>query len=226
MNDTKDAREISVNGVIGLVFGLALLVLGGWIGWDFHTIWQTWPTVDAEVIGGDVEESAQYPTAREGIATRLFTPRIEFRYTLHEKPYVTRAWLNPLDSQEKAQKSLLAGYPPGSHQMIRYNPKDPTDIRLGTADFSMLASSVVLLAAGLVLCAMGMSALAASPRAGASGAPGWWQRAKISGRVLGFRPPAGPSSDAIATIRCPSCGRQVEANQDTCPNCLKSLRAA
>ncbi len=226
MGSKKDARKISGNGVFAFIFGLVLLVVGCWIAREFYTIWHTWPTADATVIGGEVEESVHYPTARGGIGTPQFKPRIEFRYTLNQQPYITRAWLNAEDTREKAQKRLLAAYPPGSHHVIRYNPDDPTDIRFGTPDVSMLVFSVVLLASGLVLSAIGAGALASSRRAGISGAPGWDQGTKASGQVSGFRTPPVPGSNVVATICCPSCGRQVEANLDTCPNCLKSLRAA
>ncbi len=226
MESEKDAREIPGSGVFVLVFGLVLLVVGGWIGWEFHVIWHTWPTADAEVIRGDVEESVYYPTARGGIVTHQFKPRIELRYTLHQKAYVTKAWLSAEDTRQKAQQRLLAAYPPASHHLIRCNPDDPTVIRIGNPEYSMMAFSAALLAAGLVLCAMAAGALGASRRVGVSEELGRGQRAKTSGEVIGIPSPAEPGPDVIAAIRCPSCGRQVEANQDTCPNCLKSLRAA
>jgi hypothetical protein len=226
MDNKRDARGISGKGVFGLLSGLALLLVGGWIGWNFHTVWHTWPTVDAEVVGGDVKVVTIHPAVRGGITTRQFRPTIEFRYTLHEKEYVTKAWLgSSADSYQEARKTLDR-YPAGSHQVIRYSPKDPTDLRFGTPGFTIPAFSVVLMAVGLVLCAMEVRALATSAKASVSSAPGWWQKARVSGRSLGFRTHPTPRSDVIGTIRCPSCGRQVEADRDTCSNCLKSLRAA
>jgi len=225
MDNKKDTRGICRKGVFGLLFGLLLLV-GGWMGWNFHIVWHAWPTVVAEVMGGDVKGVSIHPTARGGVTTSRFRPRIEFRYTLHDKEYITKAWLDPsADSYQKARKTLDR-YPPGSRQVIRYSPKDPTDIRMGAPALSMPAFWMVLMALGLLLCAMGVRAFVIAAEANVSNVPGFWQRVRISGRALGFRTRPMPRSEVVGTLRCPSCGRQVEVNQETCPNCSKSLRAA
>jgi hypothetical protein len=228
MDNIEDARETADNGVVWLLFGLVLLVAGGWIGWRFHSAWYTWPSVDASVVGGGVEEFHQYPTARGGRAILRFRSRIEFRYTLYRKEYITKAWLDsPADSYQEAPEGLLATYAPGTHHAIRCNPQDPTDIRFGSPDFSALALSLLLLGIGLLICASGVRTFArAYSRRPVSAAPSWFQRAKAAGVVLGFPFRSSASSGGAATIRCPGCGESVEADQSICPKCSRSLRAA
>ena len=47
----------------------------------------------------------------------------------------------------------------------------------------------------------------------------------VPATVLPFIDRSRPEPSA-ATVQCPSCGRPVKATEDTCPNCLKFLRAA
>ena len=47
----------------------------------------------------------------------------------------------------------------------------------------------------------------------------------IPAPVLPFSARGRPAASE-GTLRCPACGRPVKATEDTCPNCLKFLRAA
>ncbi len=228
MNNRNDALEKPGAGVFGVLLGLLLLVLGAWMGWEFHAVWYGWPSLNAEAVGGEVVESYQFPTARGGLPRRQFRLGVELRYALHENEYLTKVWVDSqADTYEKARASLQSAYAPGSRYLIRYNPKDPTDVRFGSPDFSMLVFSVLLVAAGLVVCVMGASGFAmAYAGRGVSSALRWRKRAKASGQVSGIGTQASPGAGAAPTLHCPSCGRQVKPNEDTCPNCLKSLRAA
>jgi hypothetical protein len=114
-------------------------------------------------------------------------------------------------------------YAPGTHHPIRYNPGDPRDIRFGIIEFGSLAFSFLLLISGVVLSAVGLKSLLT----------GYWQRvefapAKEQGVPATVLPFAGRARQepSAATLRCPACGRPVKATEDSCPNCLKSLRAA
>lgn len=228
MKNGKDELETAGNGATWILLGLVLLGVGGWTGWRFHTAWYGWPSVDATVVGGGVEEFYQYPTARGGRTMLRFKSRVEFRYAFSNQVYLTKAWLDSsAASYQEAQNRLAAAYAPGTHHAIRCNPEDPGDIRFGTPDFGELAFSLLLLAAGLVIGASGARSFATAYSSRADFArPSWFQRAKAAGRVLRFpfRSPAG--SGRAATIRCPGCGESVGADQSICPKCSSSLRAA
>jgi len=86
-----------------------------------------------------------------------------------------------------------------------------------------LAFSLLLLMAGVALCVGGAHDLLTAYALRFTSAP---ESAKEAvGATLPFEGPS-PAAPATATLRCHACGRTVEAGQDTCPNCLKSLRAA
>jgi hypothetical protein len=114
-------------------------------------------------------------------------------------------------------------YAPGTHLPIRYNPRDPREIRFGAIGFGSLAFSFLLLIGGVLLSVVGLRWLViAYPQRLELAAT---REPRLLPTVLSFDDGAreGPSA---ATLRCPSCGRPVKATEETCPNCLKFLRAA
>jgi hypothetical protein len=82
--------------------------------------------------------------------------------------------------------------------------------------FLLLIGGVVLSAIGSMLLVRGYSQRAELAPAEAQGIPA---------TVLPFVGRARQEPPA-ATLRCPACGRLVKATEDTCPNCLRFLRAA
>jgi hypothetical protein len=111
----------------------------------------------------------------------------------------------------------------GTHHPIRYNPRDPRDIRFGTIEFGSLAFSFLLLVFGVVLAAVGLTSVVTGYSRRVELAPAMEQA--TSATVLPFPDRARPQP-AAATLRCPARGRPVKATEDTCPNCLKAMRAA
>jgi hypothetical protein len=146
---------------------------------------------------------------------RFPTPRVD--YTT-EAPSVYTA-----DTYQKAAANLVGMYAPGTHHPLRYNPRDPRDIRFGIIQFGPLAFAFLLLIGGAVLSGVGLNSrgMAYSPRA----EPAPVKEQGVPATVLPF-PDQARQEPSAATLGCPSCGRPVKVTADTCPNCLKSLRAA
>ena len=224
MENTDSKREMLSKGVMGFLVGASLLGAGIWTGRQLHIVWNIWPSTDGVVVRGTVQEVIQIPYAKRGNPIHNYTPRIEFGYTVNGKSYTTEApSANNADTFDKAAAKLVQLYALGTHHPIRYNPRNPRDIIFGTIEFGPLVFSFLLLIPGVVLTAGGLNLLAS----------GYWQRwERAPAKEPGTLPTVLPFTDrarvepAAGTLRCPSCGRPVQAKEDSCPNCLKSLRAA
>ena len=177
------------------------------------------------VVRGAVQEVLQAPYAKGGMPIHRYAPKIEFRYTVSGRDYTTEApSVYIADTYDQAAANLARMYAPGSHHPIRYNPRDPRDIQFGIIEFGPLAFSFLLLICGVVLSAIGLKFAGRwGTRNARKLAPAKEQA--IPATVLPFADRARQEPSA-ATLRCPACGRPVKATEDTCPNCLKFLRAA
>lgn len=224
MDNEKGRGELVSKGVMGLLVGLSLMVAGIWAGRQLHIVWNIWPSTDGMVVRGTVQEVLEVPYAKGGMPIHRYTPKIEFRYTVSGRDYTTEApSVYTADTYEKAAANLARMYAPGTHHPIRYNPRDPRDIRFGIIQFGPLAFSFLLLIGGAVLSGVGLNSLAMGYSQRAELAPAKEQG--IPATVLPFTDRARQEPSA-ATLLCPACGRPVKVTEDTCPNCLKSLRAA
>jgi len=224
MENKESKRELISKGVMGLIVGLTLMGAGIWVGRQLHIVWNIWPSTDGVVVRGGVQETLEVPYAKGGMPFHRYTPRIVFRYTVNGKAYTTEApSVYKAESFDQAAAKLIRLYPPGTHHPIRYNPRDPGDIRFGTIEFGPLAFSFLLLVFGAALSAVGITSLAMGYSQRAELAPAMEQGSAAT--VLPFPDRASPEPSA-ATLRCPACGRPVKATEDSCPNCLKAMRAA
>jgi hypothetical protein len=224
MDNQENRREAVSKGVMGLLIGLSLMVAGTLAARQLHIVWNIWPCTDGVVVRGAVQEVVRVPHAKEGVPVRQYLPEIEFRYTVSGKDYTTVApSVYVADTYEKAAANLARMYSPGTHHPIRYNPRDPSNIQFGVIEFGALAFSFLLLISGVMLSVIGLKALALGYSQGVE--PALAQEQGIPATVLPFTDRVRKETSA-AMIRCPACGRPVKATEDTCPNCLKSVRAA
>jgi hypothetical protein len=224
MENREGRGELVSKGVMGLLVGLSLMLAGIWAGRELHIVWNIWPSTDGVVVRGAVQEVVEAPYAKGGLPIHRYTPKIEFRYIANGRDYTTEApSVYTADTYEKAAANLARRYAPGTHHPIRYNPRDPRNIEFGVIEFGSLAFSFLLLVGGVVLSVVGVKSLAMAYPPRVQLAPAKAQGTPAT--VLPFPDRARPEPSA-ATLRCPSCGRPVKANEDTCPNCLKFLRAA
>jgi hypothetical protein len=224
MDNKESTREVVSKGAMGLLVGLSLMVAGIWAGRQLHIVWNPWPSTDGVVVRGTVQETLEAPYAKGAMLVHRYTPKIEFRYTVSGRDYTTEApSVYTADTYEKAAANLVRMYAPGTHHPIRYNPRDPRDIRFGIIQFGPLAFSFLLLIGGVVLSGVGLNSLVMGYSQRLGHAPAKEQG--IPATVLPFTDRARQETSA-ARLLCPSCGRPVKLTEDTCPNCLKSLRAA
>jgi hypothetical protein len=224
MDNQEGKEEMISKGVMGLLVGLSLMVAGIWAGRQLHIAWNIWPSTDGVVVRGGVQEVLQVAYAKGGMPIHRYTPKIEFRYMVSGRDYTTEApSVYTADTYQKAAANLSRMYAPGTHHPIRYNPRDPRDIRFGIIQFGPLAFSFLLLICGAVLSALGLKSLVMAHPQRAESAP--VKEQGIPATVLPF-PDRERQEPSAAALHCPACGRPVKAAEDSCPNCLKSLRAA
>ena len=223
MNNIKGKGEFVSQAAMGLLVGLSLMLAGFLTGRQLHIVWNIWPSIDGVVVRGRVQQVLQTPYAKGVMPLHRYVPMIEFRYTVGGTKYSTEAPSVYLaDTYNEAAARLVNRYAPGTHYPIRYNPRNPTEIEFGAIELSTLAISFLLLVGGIVLLVAGLKALVM----------GYWQAVKfgpatapaVMAAVLPFSD--GAQQGAPATLRCPACGRLITAAEETCPNCLKYLRAA
>ncbi len=120
--------------------GTLLLVLLGWDAYSEYRIVKTWPTVDAQVTGNRVRRYIRRGGKSNKEVTH-FEVTVEFRYWAEGKLFVSPS-SEDLTSPQDAQQEL-ALYAQGRWHQIRYNPRDPNDIRFNP-EFSVLGVSIGL----------------------------------------------------------------------------------
>jgi hypothetical protein len=224
MDNKQSRQEVVSKGVMGLIVGLSLIAAGTWAGRQLHIVWNIWPCTDGVVVRGAVQEVLDVPYAKGEMPVHSYTPKIEFRYTVGGRDYATEALsVYTANTYDLAAANLHRMYAPGTHHPIRYNPRDPREIRFGIIDFGSLAFSFLLLIGGVVFSVVGLKALVLSCSRLVEVAAAKEQG--IPATVLPFADRARQEPSAV-TLHCPACGRPVKVAEDTCPNCLKSLRAA
>ncbi|MGO8789355.1 MAG: DUF3592 domain-containing protein [Terriglobia bacterium] len=224
MDNKRDKEELVSKGALGLLVGLSLMLAGFWAARQLHIVWNIWPSTDGVVVRGAVQEVLQAPYAKGGMPIHRYVPKIEFRYTVGGRNYTTEAQsVYIADTYIQAAANLARMYAPGSHHPIRYNPRDPRDIQFGIIEFGPLAFSLLLLVCGVVVSTIGLNLLVLGYSQGAEVIPAKEQA--VPAPVLPFSARGRPAAPE-GTLRCPACGRPVKATEDTCPNCLKFLRAA
>jgi hypothetical protein len=223
--DNKDSRREKVSkGVMGLVVGLSLMVAGIGAARQLHIVWNIWPSTDGETVGGTVQEILQVPYSRGGMPIYRYSPKVEFRFTVGGRAYTATApSVYTADTYEKAAANLSRLYGRGTHHPIRYNPANPEEIQFGVIPFGALAYAWLMLIGGVALTVAGLGWLRTPYPERAAIAPA--QATRIPDNVLPL-PDRARRESLESKILCPNCHRPVRVTEDSCPNCLKSLRAA
>ena len=222
MDIMETKREMMGKGVMALCVGLALVIVGVLGCRQLHIVWNIWPSTDGVVVRATIQEVLTNPYAKGGLPVHNYTPQVEFRYSVGGKDYTTEVpSVDVADTYQKAAASVTGLYGVGTHHPIRYNPRDPRDIQFGTIEFGPLAVAFLLLVGGVALSTVGLNWLVASYVPGAELSP----EKRVPAPVVPIAGRAGPEP-STATVYCSSCGRPVKPGEETCPNCLKSLRAA
>ena len=117
-------------GVLQL-FGIATLILcalfvlfGVPFLWAQIRVLRNWPATQAQVLRSEVV--AQPAPGHE----QLYAAKVQVLYTIDTKPIVVE--LTTIESKNYLEaEARAAQFPVGSHHVIRYDPHDPTQARIG-----------------------------------------------------------------------------------------------
>lgn len=147
-----------IGGSIFGVIGLALLIAAGIIAARRHTIIRSWPETQALVTRSQVSRGH----SREG--RPAFRPAIDFKYTLGGRQYTTTASADQASSYAWAA-AQVDRHTPGGRRTIRYNPANPTDVRLDVGyTFEYFAIALVLGLLGGIFTPLGFALLYSAVR--------------------------------------------------------------
>jgi hypothetical protein len=150
----RDRAWGMIGGFITAV-GIVVLLSLGWIAYSDYRIVKTWPTVNAQVTSNRVRRYLGHSgSGKYNREVAHYEVTVEFRYSVAGKLFVSPS-SEDLTSPQVAQQEL-ALYAQGRWHEIRYNPRDPNDIRFD-AQFSVLGMcigfgvTVLVIAAGLTV---------------------------------------------------------------------------
>jgi len=133
--------------LVGAIFGcvgLTFLAVGGWLGHRQYTIMKSWPTVEALVTKSRI-------TYYHHRGHRVYETEIEFRYTVNGKTFDTPSDPGYSTSSYDTMKGFADSFARGTRHMIRYNPDDPSDVRMNAGyNFGFLFLPVLFGGLGLL----------------------------------------------------------------------------
>lgn len=127
-------------GVANLILCVLFVMFSLPFFWKQYHVLRSWPETEAQVLRSDVV-SQPAPSHEQLYATRL-----EILYTVAGKP-VTAELTSYENSNYQATRARAAQFSVGSRHPVRYDPHDPTQVRIG-ADWNARFFAVPL----VVLC--------------------------------------------------------------------------
>jgi hypothetical protein len=121
-----DNRSMWSAGAIAcLLFGLASFALAVPFFLTQYKVVSQWPEVQAHVHKSEVVE-----VTREGV--KLYATRFELSFVTGDQLHVVTVNAYRQGSDASIVKAEADRFPYGSTVVVRYNPKNPSDIRLDT----------------------------------------------------------------------------------------------
>jgi hypothetical protein len=111
-------------------FSLAFVM---WAGISWSNLRQarasaSWPSAVGRITRSDVVKEMMYPgTARRGTKVAVFTPVVEFAYSVGGQHYSSQQvqFGATVKGEEAAARARAAGYPVGRELPVRYDPAHP-----------------------------------------------------------------------------------------------------
>ena len=147
----KNSNALKVVGTIFAGVGLILVAVGVGIGNHQYTILKSWPVAEAAVTRSRVR---QYISQR---GRRMYETEIEFRYTVDGKAFDTPSSPGYSTSSYSSMKSIADEFAPGTRHLIRYNPSEPSDIRMNAGyNFGFFFLPVLMGGLGAFFAALGI----------------------------------------------------------------------
>jgi len=111
-------------------FSLAFVL---WAGISWSNLRQarasaSWPSVVGRITRSDVVKETMYPgTAKRGTKVAVFTPVVEFAYSVGGQHYTSQQvqFGASVKGEEAMARARAAGYPVGRELPVRYDPAHP-----------------------------------------------------------------------------------------------------
>lgn len=111
-------------GVANLILCTLSVILSLPFFWRQYQVLQTWPETQAQVIRSEVVTQPAPPHEQ------LYAAKLQVLYTVDDRPIT--AELISFQSQNYEQTAKRASqFPVGSCHLIRYDPRSPTQARIG-----------------------------------------------------------------------------------------------
>ena len=123
MNSEKHGVLVFL-GVANLILCTLSVILSLPFFWRQYQVLQTWPESEAQVLRSEVVTQPASPHEQ------LYAAKLQVLYTVDGKPIT--AELISFQSQNYEQTAERASqFPVGSRHLIRYDPRSPTQARIG-----------------------------------------------------------------------------------------------
>jgi len=103
--------------LIGLLFAVPPFI-------EQMKVLRTWPLADARVLLSEVVP------LRTDSGQMLYDTRLVLAYQVDGRPYVSSVGSLHQSTSYERKKKQAERFPTGSHTEVRYNPTDPTDVRI------------------------------------------------------------------------------------------------
>ena len=117
--------------------------------WRQVRVLTTWPTVDGQVLSSEV---VSHGSGHE----QLYGARIRLLLTVDSKP-VTAELIGMESRNYEATWAHVAQYAVGSHHPIRYDPHDPSQVRLAAGwNSRFFALPLIVFGAGVAFALVGL----------------------------------------------------------------------
>jgi len=104
------------------IFFLGFLGISTPLYWSQYKILRDWPAADAEVTSSRV-------LVLQTQSGPLHDIEVHFAFSVDGRPYTGVIHSNHLSTSRARKEKQAAEFPVGHHRPIRYNPREPSDLR-------------------------------------------------------------------------------------------------
>jgi hypothetical protein len=115
--------------LVFVTFALPLFALAGFLAWRQYRVLSTWPAVDALVTKAEWTTNANRASHPPATA---YSARFTFRYMAAGRVYDSTVDVGYASTRRSDVERWMAQMPVGSHQRMRYDPRNPGDVTLAT----------------------------------------------------------------------------------------------
>lgn len=139
--------------------GLVLIALGVREGWNQFAVMHRWPKAGALVLSSDLAHAESVGTRNSYVT--VYWPVVRLEYSVQGKHYVGLAHYAAKSDIRSDWQPVVDDLKPGTTHSLPYDPKDPSDIRIGVRwNFANLGLAGFLILPGAVLALIALGLLA------------------------------------------------------------------